>query len=114
MFIKTTYNQIELDTLLTLMYEQKDGVIRELKKEDVSALTKDEIQLLKVLLNKNYILETSYGYKENGRTVVTKGPLVKLQDHIISVDKRDHLAILNIEFLDREIKAGIEMQNKEI
>ena len=55
-----------------------------------------------------------YGYKENGRTVVTKGPLVKLQDHIISVDKRDHLAILNIEFLDREIKAGIEMQNKEI
>ena len=114
LFIKTTYNQIKFDTLLTLMYEQKDGVIRELKKEDVSALTKDEIQLLKVLLNKNYILETSYGYKENGRTVVTKGPLVKLQDHIISVDKRDHLAILNIEFLDREIKAGIEMQNKEI
>ena len=35
LFIKTTYNQIKFDTLLTLMYEQKDGVIRELKKEDV-------------------------------------------------------------------------------
>ena len=37
-----------------------------------------------------------------------------LQEHIVSVNKREHFAILNIEFLNRRIKAGIEMQDKEI
>ena len=50
LFIKTSKDQIEFDTMLTLMYEQKDGVIKELKKDEVSALTKDEIHLLHLLL----------------------------------------------------------------
>ena len=41
LFIKTKMNQTEFDTLLLLMKEERDGVIRELKKEEVSALTKE-------------------------------------------------------------------------
>lgn len=41
------------------MKEEKNGVIKELKKDDVSALTKDEIHLLKLLLNEQYILKMS-------------------------------------------------------
>jgi len=109
LFIKTKMNQIQFDTMLTLMNEQRDGVIKELKKQDVSALTKDEIHLLHLLLNKQYILKMSKGYKENGRLILTEGPLMNLQDHITAIIPKDHLAILNIKFLNRKIKAGLEM-----
>ena len=97
-----------------LMYEQKDGVIKELKKDEVSALTKDEIHLLHLLLNKHYILKISKGYKEDGRLILTEGPLMNLQEHITAIIPKDHLAILNIKFLNRKIKAGLEMQNRNI
>lgn len=114
LFIKIKMNQIEFDTFLLLMKEEKNGVIKELKKDDVSALTKDEIHLLKLLLNEQYILKMSKGYKQTNKTIVVEGPLKALQEHIVSVNKREHFAILNIEFLNRRIKAGIEMQDKEI
>ena len=46
LFIKTNMDQTEFDTLLLFMKEERDGVIRELKKEEVSALTKEEIKQL--------------------------------------------------------------------
>ncbi len=109
LFIKTKMNQIEFDTFLLLMKEERDGVIRELKKEEVSALTREEIKLLDILLNKQYLLVMSKGYKVNGRTKIIEGPLKKLEEHIVAVDKKSHEAVLNIEFLNKKLKAGIEM-----
>ena len=114
LFIKTRMNQTEFDTFLLLMKEERDGVIRELKKEEVSALTKEEIKLLDILLNKQYLLVMSKGYKVNGRTKIIEGPLKELEEHIVAVDKKSHEAVLNIEFLNKKLKAGIEMQNKEV
>ena len=109
LFIKTTMNQTEFDTLLLLMKEERDGVIKELKKEEVSALTKEEIKLLDILLNKQYLLVMSKGYKINGRTKIIEGPLKELEEHIVAVDKKSHEAVLNIQFLNKKLKAGIEM-----
>jgi len=39
---------------------------------------------------------------------------VNLQDYITAIIPKDHLAILNIKFLNRKIKAGLEMQNRNI
>lgn len=50
----------------------------------------------------------------NGRTKIIEGPLKKLEEHIVAVDKKSHEAVLNIEFLNKKLKAGIEMQNKEV
>ena len=41
-FVETTLDQLEFDAFLSSMDEEKDGIIRELRKEDVSALTDDE------------------------------------------------------------------------
>ncbi len=112
LFVQSNLKQEEFSILLKSLYEEKDGVIKELKKENVSALTLDEDKLLNELLNKNGILEMSYGYKMSGRTVVVKGPLEKFQDNIIDSDKRDMYVTLNINFLGRNIKAGLMfMQN---
>ena len=67
-----------------------------------------------ILLNKQYILVMSKGYKVNGRTKIIEGPLKELEEHIVAVDKKSHEAVLNIEFLNKKLKAGIEMQNKEV
>ena len=107
-------NQIEFDTFLLLMNEQRDGIIRELKKDEVSALTQEEIYLLDILLDDEYLLRMSKGYKVNGKTVVIEGPLKKLEKHIVSVDKKSHEAVLNIQFLNKKLKAGIEMQNSKV
>jgi len=107
LFIETNMNQKEFDILLNLLNEEKDGIIKELKKDDVSALTDDEIQLMYQLLNKNGILKMSEGYKVNGKTMITKGPLLHFQDEIIDTNKRDMFAILDIKFLNRNIKAGL-------
>lgn len=113
LFVQSNLKQDEFSILLKSLYDEKDGIIKELKKENVSALTHDEIGLLNELLNKNGILEMSYGYKMNGRTVVVNGPLEKFQDNIIDSDKRDMHVTLNINFLGRNINAGLMfMQNK--
>ena len=96
------------------MKEERDGVIRELKKEEVSALTKEEIKLLDILLNEQYVLVMSKGYKVNRRTKIIEGPLKELEDYIVAVDKKSREAVLNIEFLNKKLKAGIEMQNNEV
>lgn len=105
---------LKIEKLYYVFNNQKDGVIKELKKDEVSALTKDEIHLLHLLLNKHYILKISKGYKEDGRLILTEGPLMNLQEHITAIIPKDHLAILNIKFLNRKIKAGLEMQNRNI
>lgn len=106
-FIKSELNQSEFDALLSSLSDERNGIIKELKKSEVSALTKDEIDLYQRLWNQNGILEMSEGYKENGKTIVTKGPLLLFQEEIIATDKRDMVAVLKLNFLDRNIKAGI-------
>lgn len=106
-FVETTLDQLEFDAFLSSMDEEKDGIIRELRKEEVSALTDDEKDLLRKLLNEEGILVMSEGYKENGITIVTDGPLKEFQQDIVAVNKKDRLAILRIQFLNRKIKAGL-------
>ena len=112
LFVQSNLEQEEFSILLKSLHEEKDGIIKELKKENVSALINDEIKLLSHLLNKNGILKMSKGYKENGRTVVVDGPLKNFQENIVDSNKRDMYVTLNINFLGRNIKAGLMfMQN---
>lgn len=112
-FVKTHMNHLMFYSFMKSLGEEKDGIIKELKKDDVSALTDDEIHLMNQLLNDKGIMKMSKGYKNNGKTIVLEGPLVPYQNNIIDTNKRDMLAILDIQFLNRNIKAGmLFMQNK--
>ena len=55
LFIKTTMNQTEFDTLLLLMKEERDGVIKELKKEEVTSFFKCKDLVKKHNLNMNLV-----------------------------------------------------------
>ena len=70
---------------------------------------------LPTVLDDEGILRMSYGYKENGMTVITSGPLVHFENCIIRTDKRDMIAVLDIKFFDRYIKAGLfYKQSKQV
>ena len=110
LFVRTELEQDEFASFLSSLHEERDGIIKELKKSEVSALRDDEIDLLNHLLDKKGILKMSEGYKRNGRTIVTKGPLIHFNDNIIDTNKRDMIAVLNIRFLERNIKAGLKFR----
>ena len=110
LFVRTELEQDEFASFLSSLHEERDGIIKELKKSEVSALRDEEIDLLNYLLDKKGILKMSEGYKRNGRTIVTKGPLIYFNDNIIDTNKRDMIAVLNIRFLERNIKAGLKFR----
>ncbi len=110
-FVKTELNQIEFSDLLMKMKDQNDGLIKQLKNNETSALTTDEIHFFDHILDHHYIARISHGYRVNGKTVVTDGPLVLYEDHIVKVDTHNCCAYLDLTFFDRKIKVGIDIKS---
>lgn len=113
LFVKTTLNQIEFNTLLMKMKDINDGLIKQLKNNEISALRADEVEFFNHILDHCYIARISHGYRENGRTVVTDGPLVLYEEHIVKVDTHNCCAYLDLTFFDRKIKVGIDIKSKK-
>lgn len=112
-FIKTMLNQEEFNTLLFNMKEDNNGLIRQLKNADTSALTKKEIEFFNLVLDSKHVVRLSHGYQENGITKVISGPLVAYENHIVKVDKHNCCAFLDLIFFDRRIKLGIDILGKK-
>ena len=100
------------DQFLFNIKEPKEGLIKELKKADVSALRDDEIKMFEYMLDSKGILRMSQAFIEDKRAKIYKGPLVHYQDHIVKVDKHNKLATLDLEFMDRRFVAGLEITSK--
>lgn len=115
-FVQTKCNQIEFDSVIFHMYEEKDGLIRQLKYDGTTALSYEEVDMFNQLLDSQGILRMSQAFIKNGRAVVYKGPLMNFENNIIKVDKHNQFAYLDLKFLNRNIKAGlcVDMQNREI
>ena len=105
-FVKTDMDQFEFDQFLFHLQEQKKGFIKELKKEDVSSLTKEEIEFINDFLDDSFILRMSYGARIDGRSIPFKGPLVKYMNHIKRVNFYRNIAYLDMEFMHRAIMVG--------
>lgn len=105
-------NQCDFDNFLYKLEDQRDGLIRQLKKDGISALRKEEIEMFKKLLNNEGILEMSQAFIEDKKAVVTKGPLIYYQDHIVKVDKHNKLACLDLKFMNRQILVGLNIKSK--
>lgn len=111
-FVRSEMEQRDFDNLLYELGEQRDGLIKQLKDEGVTALRQEEVDMLKKLLNSKGILEMSQAFIEDNKAKVIYGPLIHYQDHIVKIDKHNRLASLDIEFLNRHILAGLEITSK--
>ncbi len=95
-------NQCDFDNFLYKLESQRDGLIEQFK---------EKIELFKMLLNES-ILEMSQAFIEDKKAVVTKGPLIYYQDHIVKVDKHNKLACLDLKFMNRQILVGLNIKSK--
>lgn len=111
-FVRSNLEQLDFDQFLFNIKEPKEGLIKELKKVDVSALRDDEIKMFEYMLDSKGILRMSQAFIEDKRAKIYKGPLVHYQDHIVKVDKHNKLATLDLEFMDRRFVAGLEITSK--
>lgn len=111
-FVRSEMEQSDFDNFLYKLGEQRDGLIKQLKEDGVSALRKEEIEMFNKLLNSEGILEMSQAFIEDKRAIVTNGPLIYYQDHIVKVDKHNKLAYLDIEFMNRKILVGLNIKCK--
>lgn len=111
-FVKTDLNQSEFNDLLLKMKDENDGLIKQLKNCETSALRESEIEFFQMILDEQYVVRLSYGYQENGITHVTKGPLKPFEKHIVKVDKHNQCAYLDLLFFDRRIMLGIDIKCK--
>lgn len=112
-FVKTRLNQEEFNSLLYKIKENNDGLIKQLRNNDTSALSAKEIDFFDHILDCCYVVRISHGYQENGKTHVIDGPLVFYEDKIIKVDKHNCCAFLDLIFFDRRIKVGIDILGKK-
>ena len=111
-FVKTNLDQGQFNDLLLSMKDMNDGLIKQLRNMEVSALRKSEIDFYNTVLDNHYIIRVSKGYKENGKTVITSGPLLHYQNHILKVNKHNNTAYLDLTFFDRNIIVGVEIKSK--
>lgn len=111
-FVKTYLNQEQFNDLLLSMKDINDGLIKQLRNMEVSALRQSEIEFYNTVLDNQYIIRVSEGYKEDGKTVITSGPLLHYQNHILKVNRHNNTAYLDLTFFDRNIIVGLEIKSK--
>lgn len=113
LFVESELDQMEFSLFLKSISDGKNGIIKELKEQGVSALTQEEKEFYSILYDDHYLLRMSYGYREGDRTLIYAGPLVKLKDSITKVDRKNGMAYLRQQFMHRPIQAGLK-ETKEI
>ncbi len=106
-FVETKLDQSGFDLLLQNMSEQKNGLIRELKRPDTTALNEEEKTLFKNLLNGKGLMKMSSASIVNGKARVTSGPLKAYESNIVKLDRHNRIAILDLSVMDRNIIAGL-------
>lgn len=111
-FVRSKMDQCDFDNFLYDLGDQRDGLIKQLKEDGVSALKEEEIDMFNKLLNSKGILEMSQAFIDENKAIVIQGPLIHYQNHIIKIDKHNKLATLDIDFLNRHIIAGLEITSK--
>lgn len=111
-FVKSDLNQNDFNDLLLSMKDKNDGLIKQLENAEVSALREKEIEFFNTVLDKDNVARVSVGYQEDGKTVITSGPLLNYQNHIVRVMKHHCTAQLDLPFFDRKIILGIELKSK--
>ena len=86
-FVKSTMNQLEFNSLLMKMSKEKDGLLKQLVYPDTSALKKEEIEMFDRLLDETYVVKMSQAYLQDKKAVIVNGPLKYFENDIRKVDK---------------------------
>lgn len=91
---------------LTKILGDEDGAI---------PLYKEEIKFLQSFINKEHVVEMSYGYREGDIIVITDGPMKGYEGLIKKIDRHKRVAMLEVPFFGRttQVWVGLELLVKD-
>ncbi|MDD3362067.1 MAG: transcription termination/antitermination NusG family protein [Hespellia sp.] len=113
-FIKSEKSQEQFDEFLFSNKDKTWGLIRQLKNEGTSALTDTEKMFFETILDEQGSARMSYGYlNPHKKAVITHGPLRAYENLISKVNKNDGYAYLNFQFMDKPVKVGLTLMQKQ-
>lgn len=82
---------------------------------EIVPLTEEETKLIRKLAGEDELVEISKGVIQEGKTVITDGPLKGLEGYIRKVDRHKRVAWLEIRMMGRtvETQVGLEVLRRE-
>jgi transcriptional antiterminator NusG len=112
-FVETAMPGKEFLEKTTNFVRVSDGIMRVLRYggTDDIAIRKEEMRILQYLLGDKRCVETSTGFKEGDKIIITAGVLKGHGSIIKTVNAHKREAIIEIEFMGgmREVKVAIEL-----
>ncbi|MEA5026316.1 MAG: transcription termination/antitermination NusG family protein [Erysipelotrichaceae bacterium] len=110
-FVRSGLEQYEFWSLLSSLRQQKTGILKMLKydNEGTPSLNATEQAYLERLLGEKQVIETSCGYLENDRVIITEGPLLGYESQIIAVNKHKCYAKLQIDLFANKIEITVPL-----
>lgn len=82
--------------------------------QDIIQLRKQEEELLRQLVNEDYLMEMSSGYAVGKQVHIINGPMRDLKGYIRKVDRHKRLAVVEVQMFGRliNINMGLEVLAK--
>lgn len=75
-------------------------------------LHEDEVEMIKRLCGKDWLMKMSRGVIVNGITQIKEGPLIGEEPHIKKINRHKRFCELDYELNNRSILAGLEITEK--
>lgn len=124
-FVRSPLTRMEFEEILRGLGDRRNGIVKELQRNqmgktaaegsdyELAVMRPEEIEFLNTIINEDGMVPMSYGFIGNkGKAVVADGPLEHYADRICKLDKHNHLAWLDLNFFDRQIKMGLTVSEK--
>jgi transcriptional antiterminator NusG len=115
-FVESELDNIEFSKKLELLKQRKTGFVKQLRHDlqGTSALDANEKNMIERLVGKNKVIENSIGFIENDKVVVTQGPLMGFESHIVYINRHKRSATLEIDIMGeiRSVQVSLEIVSK--
>ncbi|MEG0274757.1 MAG: antiterminator LoaP [Longicatena sp.] len=110
-FVETLLDHACFTQLFNRLRSEKGGLIKELKYDDeIPSLLPEERQYLERLVNSDKVVETSKGFVENDKVVITEGPLMGYESSIVKIDRHQRKAELELKVLDNALRVTVSLE----
>lgn len=106
-FVKTIQEPRQFHKLFVKLRNRHQRMMKELTYEDATSLKPQEVIYFEKLLNEHGLMKMSKGRIVDRKLKIVDGPLQYFEDTIVKVDKHERMAYLDLEFMNRRVKAGV-------
>ena len=115
-FVESELDNVEFSEKLELLKKRKTGFVKQLRHDllGTSALDANEKAMIERLIGKKKVIESSIGFIENDKVVVTEGPLMGFESNIVYINRHKRSATLEIDMMGeiRSVQVSLEIVSK--